>query len=75
MTALGIAIAVWLGAWGLNVWLAGSAVSRTKAGRVLVPLIFGATVLVLWEGLVRGLGVSPVIPGPGRCPDMNFPER
>jgi NitT/TauT family transport system permease protein len=61
MTALGIAIAVWLGAWGLNVWLAGSAVSRTKAGRVLVPLIFGATVLVLWEGLVRGLGVSPVI--------------
>jgi len=61
MTALGIAIAVWLGAWGLNVWLAGSAVSRTKAGRVLVPLIFGATVLVLWEGLVRGLAVSPVI--------------
>ena len=61
MTALGIAIAVWLGAWGLNVWLAGSAVSRTKTGRVLVPLIFGATVLVLWEGLVRGLGVSPVI--------------
>lgn len=61
MTALGIAVVVWLGAWGLNVWLAGSAVSRTKAGRVLVPMIFGATVLVLWEGLVRGLAVSPVI--------------
>jgi NitT/TauT family transport system permease protein len=26
-----------------------------------VPLIFGATVLVLWEGLVRGLGIAPVI--------------
>jgi NitT/TauT family transport system permease protein len=26
-----------------------------------VPVIFGATVLVLWEGLVRGLDVAPVI--------------
>ena len=61
MSALGLAVVVWLGAWGLNVWLAGRGVSRTRAGKLLVPLIFGATVLVLWEGLVRGLAVSPVI--------------
>jgi NitT/TauT family transport system permease protein len=61
MSALWIALIVWLALWALNVWLAGSAVSRTKAGKVLVPLIFGATVLILWEGLVRGLGVAPVI--------------
>ncbi|AZL57474.1 ABC transporter permease [Tabrizicola piscis] len=61
MTALWVAVAVWLGAWALNVALAGSALARRPFGRLLVPLIFGATVLVLWEGLVRGLGVAPVI--------------
>jgi NitT/TauT family transport system permease protein len=61
MSALWIALVVWLSAWALNLWLARSAVSRSGAGKLLVPLIFGATVLVLWEGLVRGLNVAPVI--------------
>jgi NitT/TauT family transport system permease protein len=61
MSALWIALIVWLALWALNVWLAGSALSRRRPGKVLVPLIFGATVLILWEGLVRGLGVAPVI--------------
>ncbi len=29
--------------------------------RIAVPVLFGVTLLVLWEGTVRGLGVSPVI--------------
>ncbi|MDP3195748.1 ABC transporter permease [Tabrizicola sp.] len=61
MSALWLAVGFWLAAWALNVWLAGSRVSQTRFGKALVPLIFGATVLVLWEGLVRGLGVAPVI--------------
>jgi len=61
VTALWLALGFWLAAWALNVWLAGSRLSQTGPGRALVPLIFGATVLVLWEGLVRGLGVAPVI--------------
>jgi NitT/TauT family transport system permease protein len=61
MSALWIAFAVWLALWALNVWLAGSPVSRKKAGKLLVPAIFGATVLILWEGIVRGLAVAPVI--------------
>lgn len=61
MSALMLALMVWLAAWALNVWLAGSAVSKTRFGKALVPLIFGATLLVLWEGLVRGLGIAPVI--------------
>jgi len=61
MSALWIAVVVWLGLWALNVWLAGRAVSRRGVGKALVPLIFGATVLVLWEGSVRGLNVAPVI--------------
>ena len=61
MSALLVALVVWLALWALNVWLAESPVSRTRLGKVLVPVIFGATVLVLWEGLVRGLNVAPVI--------------
>ncbi len=61
MTALWIAIGIWLAAWALNVWLSASPISQTRLGKLLVPLVFGATVLVLWEGLVRGLGIAPVI--------------
>jgi NitT/TauT family transport system permease protein len=61
MSVLIVAIVVWLALWALNVWLAGSPVSRTRWGKALVPLIFGVTVLILWEGLVRGLEVSFVI--------------
>lgn len=61
MSALWIALNIWLAAWALNVWLAGRAVQGARAGKLLVPLIFGAAVLVLWEGLVRGLAVAPVI--------------
>ena len=61
MSALLLALMVWLAAWALNVWLAGSPVAKTRVGKAMVPLIFGATLLVLWEGLVRGLGIAPVI--------------
>lgn len=61
MTVLIPALAVWLALWALNVWLAGGSVAKTRAGKALVPLIFGIAVLVLWEGLVRGLQVSFVI--------------
>ncbi|MFV0385522.1 MAG: ABC transporter permease, partial [Paracoccus sp. (in: a-proteobacteria)] len=63
MSALPI-IAVWLGAWGLNAWL-----SRidTRSARVLVALIFGATVLILWEMITRIYNVPGVIlPAPSR---------
>lgn len=55
---LGAAL-IWLGGWGLNAWLA----RRSGAGwlRVLPPLVFGATLLAVWELLVRGFGVSPVL--------------
>ncbi|MEM7528401.1 MAG: ABC transporter permease [Pseudomonadota bacterium] len=61
MSALVFALVFWLAAWGANVWLSNSRWSGTWAVRLTVPLLFGATLLVLWEGLVLGLGVSPVI--------------
>lgn len=61
MSWITFAIVFWLAAWAFNVWLAGSAFGQTRAGRIAVAVIFGVTLLVLWEGLVRGLNVPPVI--------------
>ncbi|WP_461426600.1 ABC transporter permease [Gymnodinialimonas sp.] len=51
-------LAIWLGAWALNAWLA----RRDASGaRILVPVLFGLTLLTLWEVAVRLYEVSPVI--------------
>jgi len=61
MSALIFALIFWLGAWTTNALLARSAWAGRRAVRIFVPVLFGITLLVLWEGLVRGFGVSPVI--------------
>lgn len=61
MSWLVVALIFWLSAWAFNAWLANSRWGRHRGARIAVPVIFGITLLVLWEGLVRGLGVSPVI--------------
>ncbi|MEM6635387.1 MAG: ABC transporter permease [Pseudomonadota bacterium] len=58
MTAVLGALAFWAAAWALNVRLARSG---TAAARFAVPALFGVTILVVWEGLVRGLNVPQVI--------------
>ena len=55
------ALLFWAGAWWVNTRLATSALANTRAIRLLVPAIFGITILVVWEGLVRGLQVPSVI--------------
>jgi len=58
----------WMAAWGLNEWLvrvkpAGPAQARGL--NIAVPVIFGVTVLVIWEGAVRGFAVpSILLPAP-----------
>ncbi|MGR3502653.1 ABC transporter permease [Pseudaestuariivita sp.] len=57
-----VAVAIWIALWALNVRLA-------RAARLgwLVPVLFGVAVLVLWEGVVRGFGISPIIlPAPSQ---------
>ncbi|WP_170769469.1 ABC transporter permease [Ruegeria lacuscaerulensis] len=61
MTWLSFALLFWGLAWFVNYRLAISSYRKTRAARIFVPVLFGITLLVLWEGLVRGLGVSPVI--------------
>ncbi|WP_419739784.1 ABC transporter permease [Ruegeria sp.] len=61
MSWLIFSLVFWVGAWWLNAWLARSIYQDSKGVRVFVPVLFGVTLLILWEGLVQGLGVSPVI--------------
>jgi NitT/TauT family transport system permease protein len=53
------ALVFWAVAWWLNVQL--SKVPRSRVTALAQPLLFGVTLLVLWELFVRGFGVSPVL--------------
>ena len=61
MTWLFFGLLFWLGAWALNGALAHSRYASSWLARVTVPALFGLTLLVLWEALVRHFGVSPII--------------
>jgi NitT/TauT family transport system permease protein len=61
MTLVILALVIWGAAWAVNTWLAGSVLSHTRAGRIAVPALFGITVLLVWELMVRGLSVPAVI--------------
>ena len=56
-----LALVAWAAGWGLNVALANGRWQASRSVRVAVPLVFGLTLLVMWEALVRGFNVSPVI--------------
>ncbi len=56
-----LSLLVWLGAWALNVRLSHLALTKSDAGKLIVPAVFGVTVLLVWEGMVRGLNVPGVI--------------
>ncbi|UWQ34892.1 ABC transporter permease [Leisingera sp. M527] len=61
MVMVVLAVLVWCLGWWLNSRLANSPAAKTRAVQLLVPAIFGITVLVVWELLVRGMEVSLVI--------------
>lgn len=58
MSLVFIGIALWLGAWAGNVWLAQQNLGWV---RFAIPIVFGLAVLVLWECVVRGLEISQII--------------
>ena len=62
------AIAFWLGAWALNEWLVRQRPKNPTTRRVIgiaVPVIFGITLLVIWECVVRGFAIpSILLPAP-----------
>ncbi|MCF6274074.1 MAG: ABC transporter permease [Rhodobacteraceae bacterium] len=60
-------LGVWAIGWGINIWIA-----RQKPGRwqsLVSATVFGVTLVIMWELIVRGMEVSPVILPP---PTMIF---
>lgn len=53
------ALVFWILAWMLNVRL--SKMPKNPAISLLVPAIFGITLMVIWEAMVKGLEISPVL--------------
>lgn len=56
-----LAAVIWAAGWWLNVRLANGPVHDTGMVKAIVPTIFGLTIVIVWELLVRGFEVNPVI--------------
>ena len=56
-----LALLTWGAAWFINVKLADSSFAQRRSIRLLVPTIFGLTIILMWELIVRGLDVPLVI--------------
>lgn len=56
-----IALVIWIGGWWLNTKLSHSPASDMRSVSLIIPIIFGVTIVLMWEVLVRMLGVSAVI--------------
>ncbi len=58
------ALAFWVVAWGVNEYLVRLTPKSQTMARTIsiaVPVLFGITLLVIWEGVTRGLNVSPIL--------------
>ena len=57
------AIAFWLAAWAVNEWLVRVKATGLAARAIdlVIPILFGASLLVLWEGMTRGFNVPQVL--------------
>ncbi len=65
MSWLVLALFTWGAGWKLNSWLAHQ--PRTRATGLAVPIIFGVTLIGIWECIVHGLEISPVLlPAPNQ---------
>ncbi len=61
MMLVALAFVLWALGWWMNVRLANGPAADRPAVQLAVPVIFGATIIVVWELLVRGLNVPLVI--------------
>ncbi|AVL52048.1 ABC transporter permease [Roseobacter denitrificans] len=61
MMAYVLALIVWGFGWWLNIRLSHSPRADTRLFSLLIPIIFGLTIVVMWEILVQMLDISAVI--------------
>ena len=59
MTWIFGAIFFWIIFWVINIQL--SKIESNKFVKLLVPTLFGFSILILWEGFVRGFDISPIL--------------
>ena len=52
-------ICIWAAGWWLNIRL--STRSGSKVIALAVPVIFGVTLILIWEAMVRGFQINPVL--------------
>ncbi|MDG1431127.1 MAG: ABC transporter permease [Paracoccaceae bacterium] len=69
-----LAIGVWAFGYWLNHKLANGSMRDTRAVKLAVPAIFGITIIVMWELLVRGLEVPSVILPPPSAIAVKFAQ-
>lgn len=58
------AVLFWLAAWGINEFLVRLQPRQRATATVIdlaVPVLFGMALLAIWEGVVRGFNVPPVL--------------
>lgn len=56
-----IALVIWATGWWMNARLANGPTSDSRLISLLIPAIFGVTIIAMWQVLVTMLNVSPII--------------
>ncbi len=59
MAWLVFAVAAWIAGYGVNVWLSRRPPSRWAS--LAAPIVFGITLIAVWEGVVRGFEINQVL--------------
>lgn len=74
MSMVILAIGVWVFGYWLNHKLANGSIRDTGTVKLVVPALFGITIIVMWEMLVRGLEVPSVILPPPSAIAVKFAQ-
>lgn len=69
-----LALLIWAVGWSINGWLANGPNACRRSVQLAVPAIFGLTILLIWELIVRGLSVPLVILPPPSMIAVRFSE-
>ena len=70
MTWVFAALLTWIVLWVINIQLAK--VEANRFINLLVPALFGFSILILWEGFVRGFNISPILLPPPSAIAVRF---
>ena len=70
MTWVFAALLTWIVLWVINIQLAK--VEENRFINLLVPALFGFSILILWEGFVRGFNISPILLPPPSAIAVRF---